>query len=87
MSRTYRKFNYVAPGSYGATDKKHILVCIDHGCDVITIFDEKGEVIVSCEDWSDDVLPDFAGAISKALMYEDGDEEPTIEEINKMGYA
>ncbi len=50
MSSIRVKTEYQVSGAYGSTEKKTLYAKHSNGCDVVTFYDEDGEVIFSVDD-------------------------------------
>jgi hypothetical protein len=50
MSHRYRKTTYIEEGAYGSEDVKTIYMHQNNSCDVVTIYDEDFNVIISYGD-------------------------------------
>lgn len=50
MGTTYRKVNYNEVGNYGGIETKTLYCGYNRSCDVITVYDENGKVILCFDD-------------------------------------
>jgi hypothetical protein len=91
MSHTRVKIKYEEEGAYGSTEE-HTLYCwLNHSCDVVSFYDEKGECILS---FGDDSRFNIFKAMNALLRpfknnteLEDGIEFMSREESQKCGIA
>jgi hypothetical protein len=51
MSHLRTKIEYEQPGSYGSTEKRMLYCHHNLSADCVTVYDDKGEVIFSYEEW------------------------------------
>ena len=58
MGTTYRKVSYNEVGNYGEIESKTLYCGYNRSCDVTTVYDENGEVILCFDDTLGDNLFD-----------------------------